>query len=222
MRKILGVFFLFFLFFIAFILIFKITGFMIGQTNSVISIDEGIRVIYNKFDGSTTDFLRKTDANLQELENMTLEVSNEGKIVFLEDVNLTEDVVNNSLDLDERVSILHNLVQVDLDNLSSMNKPALIYLYNLNLRNPRILKNGNVCSDCEILTNNNSVLIFKVPSPTHYSADESPVIVPEESERESSGGDSVRTIPTIKDVKPKLNIKPSLISIALIRMNLKN
>ncbi|MBU3912491.1 MAG: hypothetical protein KKE50_00200 [Nanoarchaeota archaeon] len=49
----------------------------------------GIKVYSNEFDGFTTDFLRMSDVELGSIEDITLENSNYGKIVFSQAVNLT-------------------------------------------------------------------------------------------------------------------------------------
>ncbi len=157
--------------------IVRYIGYTIQTTPSKVSIDEGILVIYNEFKDSsqTTDFLRKDDLELETLVNMTLENSH-GKIIFSEEVNLTQDVVNNVIDLDRSIDILYNLIEIDTTALTSLEKPATLYLYGLTVNNPRILKNGEICpsSICQEINYSGRTLIFTTTQFSNYSVEETP------------------------------------------------
>lgn len=160
--------------------VIKYSGFSIQNTISQVTVDEGIIVLYNEFNGSTTGFLYINDTELETIENMTLENTNYGKIIFSEIINLTENVENNIIDLDSHVNINFNKIEINTTNLTSLEKSAILYLYNLTLSNPRILRNGSICPStiCEIIDYSAGTLIFNVSNFTFYSAEETPSAEP--------------------------------------------
>jgi hypothetical protein len=165
--------------FILFLLFFfnvgNITGLFMGKFNVI--VDEGIKVRYWTFNGSTTSFLYMSDLELESIENLTIEKTRFGKVVFLEEVNLTIDVVNNVVDLDSNVVISSNFIYISTDKLTSLSKPAVIYLYDLSFNNPQILRNGQICPDnyCKKIGYINGILIFSVVNFSNYSARETPL-----------------------------------------------
>ncbi|MCF7910578.1 hypothetical protein K9L16_02815 [Candidatus Pacearchaeota archaeon] len=185
---------------IFFILIFFILNIEAGYDldgKLMVGVDEGIKVKYLNFinEGETTDFLHMNDSQLENITNMTLEKTNKGKMVFLENLNLTEDVKDNVVDFDSNVNISHNLIFINTSELSSLNKSAELSLYNLSFSNPRILKNGEVCPEtiCTKIDYSGGTLIFNVNHFTTYSAEETPLVIdddplPEEEDEGSSGG----------------------------------
>lgn len=161
------------------IFIFSITiryaGFVVQSVHSGVTIDTGIFVNVSGFDGSTTDFESLNDAELQDIKNLTLEKAGIGKIIFSEKVNLTSDAVNNTVEISVNVNVSYNRIYVNTTALGSLEKTAVLYLYGLNFSNPRVLKNGVVCSNCVILSYSN-ILVFSVPewNLVVYSAEETP------------------------------------------------
>ncbi|MFC2143557.1 NosD domain-containing protein [Candidatus Aenigmatarchaeota archaeon] len=133
------------------------------------------RVVYSKFDGNTTDFSSLNDSELENIMNMTLEISSYGKIIFNETINLTTDAVNGTVDLNSNVNITENLIWIDTDTLTSLENPAMLYLYDLDFSDPRILRNGEVCSSiCQEISYSGGTYIFNVAQFTSYSAEETP------------------------------------------------
>jgi len=165
---------LFFTFLVAFFL--KNSGFVIQNTASRVSIDSGIIVLRDEFDGSTTNFLYMNDSELEVIESMVLENSNNGKIIFNETINLTKEAIANIVDLDSNVNISFNRIEGNVTNFTSLGKSATLYLYNLSFSNPRILKNGEICDQaCHIISySNDKTLIFNVSNFSYYSAEETP------------------------------------------------
>lgn len=171
--------------------VIKYSGFSIQNTISQVTVDQGIIVLYDEFNGSTTDFLYLNDTELESIENMILENTNYGKIIFSEIINLTENTENNIIDLDSNVNISFNKIGINTTNLTSLRKNATLYLYNLTFSNPRILRNGSICpsSICQIINYfpSTGTLIFNVSNFTTYSAEETPGV-----EIPPSGGGAVR------------------------------
>lgn len=206
--------FIFFLFGIVFFFVgFKIIGYVVIETSSGVSISAGkIQVIYDEFKGkgSTTDFLYKSDEDLESLMDLTLE-TNYGKVVFNEVINLTQDLQDNVIDLDNNIGILFNLIEVNTEKLSSLNKSATLTLYGLNFVLPKILKNGVECSSslCELVNYSNGTLIFIVDSFSSYSVVEGYV--------ESVSGGRRKSVITLEDKEQNFILKRDFIKVLLFQ-----
>jgi len=110
---------------------------------------------------------RTTDLNQVDIENITnliLEKPSFGLINFSETINLS-----GGGDINSFVTVAHNLIRIDSDNLPQLNKSAEITLYNLSFTKPIILKNNKSCSECNIIDYDGN-LTFTVPSFSSYSA----------------------------------------------------
>lgn len=134
---------------------------------------------------SSTNFLNYTYEEIQNLENITLENTNYGKISFNEAINMTDDKINtdNLLDADSNIKISSNHIEINSTELPNFNKSATLWLYGLNFTNPRILKDGMICPS--IICNKESytypsspegdgILKFNVTGFSVYSAEETP------------------------------------------------
>ncbi len=127
-------------------------------------------VLSTEFSGNTTDF---SDVDMNNIINLIIDQPAYGKISFNEEVNLSSGV-----DLDSYVEISNNRIELDSITLSDLDsKTATLYLYNLTFSNPRILKDGAVCSSTVCTKNSYSggTLNFTVTSFSVYSAEETPV-----------------------------------------------
>ena len=172
------------------------------SSNSTISFDidesKWIEVIYTKFNGATTDF-SQGNAFLEAIPDMTLERTLYGKIIFKPIINLTidaksktNDCYNRYIDLDGNVELHHNYLSINTINLTTLDEPATISLYNLDFNKPTIMRNGVVCPDniCNLISNVGGVVTFNVSTfadggNTYYSISEYSPSLP------SSGGGGV-------------------------------
>lgn len=175
--------------------IFLLTFFSTKITTSASQADvkfeitksRAIKVISDTFDGDTTSFTLGNNSKLEAVENLTLEKTGFGKIIFLEPINLKQDAKNitddelfsRKVDLDNNVIISKNLIEVNTANLKNLEKSAILSLYGLDFKNPRILRNNEICSPsiCQIIDYSNGILKFSVTSFTSYSAEEIPTEV---------------------------------------------
>ncbi|MBM3234644.1 hypothetical protein FJZ19_06145, partial [Candidatus Pacearchaeota archaeon] len=89
----------------------KIIGLVI-HTPSRVSVDTGIIVVYNNFLGETTNFIYLNDSQLENINNMTLETSR-GKIIFSETINLSQDVNDNIVNLDNNINLSYNYIYIN-------------------------------------------------------------------------------------------------------------
>jgi len=144
------------------------------------------KVYYNKYAGSnkgiSTDFNKSGYENLQGLSNIILENTNYGKMQFNEVINITDDAntSDGKCDLNTNTNISLNRIELNSTALPNFNTPATLWLYNLTLDSPRILKDGVICSSptCVIESYTGGALKtlkFNVTGFTVYSAEETPV-----------------------------------------------
>ena len=155
-----------------------IIGAVEGTTDSSVTI-EGLRILYDNFDGSTTDFNSLGTEELNNLSGMILENTTYGKVVFNEIVNLTQvadgdGVVNFDADL----NISDNLIYIDNSDLPYLNKNVTLSIYGLSFSDPQIIKGGTVCTDCTELSYSGGTLTFTSDSfEGPYYARETPAVV---------------------------------------------
>lgn len=171
-------------------------------------------ILYSEYNGSTkgssTDFINYSYEDIQDLSNVILEHTNWGKIRFNQAINLTEDLdsTDNELDLDSNINISEKRIELNSTALPNFNTPATLWLYNLSFTNPRILKDGIVCSspNCVIESYTGGALKtlkFNVTSFTVYSAEETPI-----DETPPGGGGGAR-------ITKDFSINPEEIKISL-------
>jgi len=157
--------------------------------------------------GSSINFLDYTYEEIQNIEKITLENTNYGKITFNQAINSTNDRINtdNILDLDSNTQISQNNITLNSVELPNFNKPATIWLYNLEFDNPQILKDGIVCSPPTCIKESYSagILKFNVTHFTTYSAEETPTTPDDEDEGTGGGGS------TIPETEEEIIIEPS-------------
>ncbi len=141
------------------------------------------RVVHNKYEGekkgNSTDFNALSYEELQNLSGVILENTDNGKIMFDEPINLTDDanVTDNEVDLSNYTNISENHIEINTTALPNFNKSATLYLYNLTFSNPRILRDGSICPEtiCTQESYSGGILRFNVTQFTVYSAEEGPV-----------------------------------------------
>lgn len=140
------------------------------ESNNVSIRVRSIAVYYSNFSGSTTDFSGYSDEELQSMSIITLE-SAYGKIVFHGPINISEDT-----DVNSNVNISFNYTYLNETALPNFNKPATIYLYGLTFTNPRVLRNGAVCSAiiCAEVSYSGGTFVFNVTGFSSYSSEETP------------------------------------------------
>ncbi len=132
-----------------------------------INSTEGEVPDYDTFDGNeTTDI--KTLADRTNIPNLVLEKELAGKVMFLENVNVS------GLDIDGNIEIKRGYISINSSELSELNVSANITFYNLNLSEYdssflKIMKDGNVCTDCYNFTPLTAeTVIFNVSSFSEY------------------------------------------------------
>lgn len=180
-----------------------------------------IIVIYEEFrkekKGNSTDFDSLTDEQLENLSNMIIESTDYGKILWREHVNITadRDPSDRITILDNNVVIANASIFVNEIELPNLNKKATLWFYNLSFKNPRVLRNGEVCpsSVCSNLVYQNKTLRVDVTGFTNYSVEE----IPEQPEAPGGVGGGRGSTPTRNASRILFFFYPSLIKLNLMQ-----
>ncbi|OGM18206.1 hypothetical protein A2685_02095 [Candidatus Woesebacteria bacterium RIFCSPHIGHO2_01_FULL_37_10] len=162
--------------------------FVANSTRFIILYEDSYKT---NFSGESTDFYTFTLEELQELSGVILDNVNYGKILFNEVINVTDDKdhgVDNLVDLENNTNISFNRISLDPVELPNFNVSASLRLYNLTFVNPRILRDGEVCSEsiCTFENYSNGLLRFNVTRFSIYSAEETPGAAPPAEEGEAA------------------------------------
>ncbi|MDP3966450.1 MAG: Ig-like domain-containing protein, partial [archaeon] len=116
--------------------------------------------IYENFNGATTDFSAVND--ITAVSNVVLEKSGYGKIEFgLQSLDMA------NLFLDAYVTIGNNLIVIEGDELPELDTSATVTLYNVNNNNPVIMKELQVCTQCNVISSGQNVK-FTIPGAGMY------------------------------------------------------
>ncbi len=134
---------------------------------------------FTKFNGNTTNLL---EVNLSNISRLTFENVSSGKIIFPSSIDLS-----NSSDLESHIVVSNNSIYVDSTNVPELNTSAILTIYNLSFSNPRVLKDGVVCTSCVEDSYTDGVFTFNVTSFSTYSSEETPTN-PENSDTGGAGG----------------------------------
>jgi len=152
------------LFFIGFVAS-STTGYVTeGSLPSNITITS-FTILAETFNGFTTNFSGHDESIYRNFSDVILEKTSYGKIEFNQNLDLVtmsgSDLVLN-FDLDLNLS--NNLVLVDNENLSGINKNANISIYEISFTNPGVYHNGAVCTDCTFISYSGGIYKFQVSS----------------------------------------------------------
>ena len=187
---------------------------LVNDTESVtfsVNASRFIEVNFSRFDASpTTNFSALNDSDLEDIENLTLTINSFGKIVFTENINISEDT-----DLDTHVDISDNNIYINSEDLSNFNKSATLWLYGLTLDDPQILKDGDICPKniCTEVSYSGRTLEFTVTGFTNYSARKTPSVPG--ATGEAAGGVGSSGSKRIEKRIPEFEINPSLIVVKI-------
>lgn len=147
--------------------------------------------------------IRSTLSNdLRTVSGFELGKTGLGKIKFKNDVALSRD--GGQIDIDSNVTISEKSVHIESSSIPELNKPATITLYNITEENPRILKDGKVCSapQCVIESYSNGVLVFTVNGFSTYTVDETPKEPEKKKEKTNrSGASSTSSKPDVSNAE---------------------
>jgi len=130
------------------------------------------------FNGSTTDLSK---VNIHKIPRLTVESTPYGKIIYDSDIDL-----EGIEDLSAIIKVGFNRIEIVSTSLSTSNTPATLYFYNLKFKNPRILKDGKICSKgiCRIKSYSGGRLVFGIKNFSVFTSEESPEEEKEDDEEE--------------------------------------
>ena len=149
-------------------LTFDRLGVYVPQGNAVdVGAFEFVNLTYSNFDGDSTNLSNISTSNIT---NFVIEKRTYGKINFSSTINLS-----NGADINTGVNVSSNRIEINSTLLPSLNKSAVLTLYNLNYSNPRVLRDGSACqTTCSEISYSVGNFSFSVNSFSVYSADETP------------------------------------------------
>ncbi len=182
-------------------------------------------VFYNEYSGSkkgsSINFNASSYEDAQNATGIILENLEYGKINFNDNIiNLTDDsnFSDNQLDLDSNTNFSFDRIFVNSTAIGNFNKSAMLTLYNLTFTNPRILRDGSLCSSaiCTEQSYSGGTFNFNVTSFSTYTTEETPSEAGDTGGQQgggSSGGGASGGVVTTIDEKIKTN--PEEITITL-------
>jgi hypothetical protein len=128
----------------------------------------------NKFSGETTDFEKYANniSLLKKLSNVTIDHPGVGRIKWHDSINVLD------ADIDANIQIAPGLIVVNSEILdTSFNSSATLTMYDISYASPIILKNDQLCSNCNILSYVDGVLEFDVTSFSNYTVVENTSLI---------------------------------------------
>ncbi len=139
-----------------------------------------LKIYYSEYNSSkrglSTDFINYSYEDLQTFSGVILENTDYGKIQFNQATNVTNDsnFSHNIVDLDSYTNISLNRIELNSVYLPNFNKKSTLSLYGLSFSDPRILKDGVVCSStiCTEVSYSAGIFVFNVTEFSVYSAEE--------------------------------------------------
>lgn len=178
---------------------------------------------FSKFTGAATTNLTNLsfhESELSNINNFTL-ANSYGKIKFNQNITL-----ENNYDFDSHINISNGEIFLNSTALAELNIPATLTVQNLSYTNPRILKDGEVCSSstCTNIVYTNGILTFTVIGFSTYTIEETPTSNSGSSGSSSSssgggGSDSsaIKKATTINESKKTedFRIEPKQIKLSL-------
>ncbi len=146
-------------------------SFAINTTRFIINFSE----YQGPNEHDSTDFDLFAFEELDNMSNIILEDISKGMMQFYLVINLT--AINSSiLNINSHTNISFNRVELNASAISIFNVSATIKIYNLTFSDPRILKDGAVCSSniCTEESYSSGTFTFNVTGFSVYSAEETP------------------------------------------------
>ncbi len=166
------------------------------------------------FKGNSTDLYQFSKEEWNNLTNIILEDTRNGKIHFPGAINLTSG--NSSINIDAFTNISFNYIEINTTALSFFNTSATLSIYDLTFANPRIVIDGNSCPStiCVIQSYTGGVLTFNVSHFTAFSAEEDTSTSSSSTSSSSSGGGSSSGTSEIKKEK-EIKVVPESIQLKI-------
>ncbi|OHA29600.1 MAG: hypothetical protein A3G52_00705 [Candidatus Taylorbacteria bacterium RIFCSPLOWO2_12_FULL_43_20] len=142
------------------------------------------------------------ELDLRSLPSLYLGISTYGKIDWNTPLVLLRDSVSgykDRLDFDSTIDISYHKITLNSSSLPELSKPATLTFYDINYIQPKILKDGSICSSsvCTNTTYANRELTVTVPSFSTYEVKEG--YVPSTSGGGGSGGGSSSGTPASQE-----------------------
>lgn len=151
----------------------NVTSTLLENSEATSQFIDAIYCIINAQEDESDMTIPPFGSNLTDVENYSLISESFGGINFTEALDLTginvEDIMNY-------VSISRGRIEIDSSSLPALNKSATLTmdLSGLGYSNPRVLKDGSVCTSCSNVAFLSSILTFDVSGFSVYTVEETP------------------------------------------------
>jgi len=143
-------------------IVFNVTGFSWYST-------EELGPDVSKFNGTdTTNFSINNIDDITNVSNLTLEMSDYGKIRFLENINATNKNFSAHIDMNQ------SIIKINITGLPDLlNKSVELSFYNINFTYPIILEDDVRCREnCSFVSYENGIFTVNLSINSNYSVDE--------------------------------------------------
>jgi hypothetical protein len=155
---------------------------IVNSTSVVFNVNTSIRfqVIATKFDGASTNLAALNETQLQSISNLVIENISSGRISFIDTINLTADnITDDPINLDKYINI-SSFIFINATIFTNLvGKRATLAFYNAtaSFTNPRVLRNGAVCSTtiCTVNWTVGQTVFVNVTNFSRYELEETPV-----------------------------------------------
>jgi hypothetical protein len=165
-----------------------ITGEAVNTPTSA-TITRGYLVIYDDYDGGTTNFSALNSTQLESATSVQVENDEYGKIVFDGTINVSASSdINQNVNLNNFMNISFNRIELISENLTSLNTSSTLTIYGLTFDDPEALIDGEICLNCTEVSYTNGNFTFTAPHFTIYGARETTNESEEEEEPAPSAG----------------------------------
>lgn len=127
---------------------------------------------------ATFDIKPDFNSDISRMSNLEIGKKLYGKIQFKKDVQVLRitSSYKDQLDIDSNLIFNQNKVTLDSAKLPELNTDAVITLYNVKVKNPKILKDGKPCTTCTLNSYSNGTLVFTVTGFSTYEVIEGEIV----------------------------------------------
>ncbi len=112
---------------------------------------------------ASTPLHEMNEEQLKKVSDLKLGVPNTGSVKFLENIDA------RGIDFDKYVRIEPGSITVDVNAVPELNKPAVLIMENMKIKNPAVLADGSFCKDCKIVSYQDGTVTFQVDHFTTFT-----------------------------------------------------
>ena len=111
----------------------------------------------------STPLHEMNEEQLKKVSDLKLGVPGKGSVKFLENIDA------RGIDFDKHVRVEPGSITVDVSAVPELNKPAILTMENMKIKNPAVLADGSFCKDCKRVSYQDGTLTFQVDHFTTFT-----------------------------------------------------